>query len=83
MFFFLLLRVNTLLFQTRAIEMRIKDLVGVLTALIDISTINDTLSSINTGKMMWYLLEIVTQVVWLLVSTNWKLIMIQILQFWG
>ncbi|WNL18020.1 response regulator (plasmid) [Arcobacter cryaerophilus gv. pseudocryaerophilus] len=36
--------------QARAIRDENKDLVGVLTALIDISTINDTLASINTGK---------------------------------
>ncbi|MGJ0371353.1 response regulator [Aliarcobacter cryaerophilus] len=36
--------------QARAIRDENKDLVGVLTALIDVSTINDTLSSINTGK---------------------------------
>ncbi|MCT7483991.1 response regulator [Aliarcobacter cryaerophilus] len=36
--------------QARAIRDENKDLVGVLTALIDISTINDTLSSIDTGK---------------------------------
>ncbi|WP_141047660.1 response regulator [Aliarcobacter cryaerophilus] len=36
--------------QARAIRDENKDLVGVLTALIDISTINDTLASIDTGK---------------------------------
>ncbi len=36
--------------QARAIRDENKDLVGVLTALIDISTINNTLASINTGK---------------------------------
>ncbi|MCT7539806.1 response regulator [Aliarcobacter cryaerophilus] len=36
--------------QARAIRDENKDLVGVLTALIDISTINNTLVSINTGK---------------------------------
>ncbi|MGH2306244.1 response regulator [Aliarcobacter sp. ERUVET-8] len=36
--------------HARAIRDENKDLVGVLTALIDISTINDTLASINTGK---------------------------------
>ncbi|MCT7516583.1 response regulator [Aliarcobacter cryaerophilus] len=36
--------------QARAIRDENKDLVGVLTALIDISTINNTLSSIDTGK---------------------------------
>src|SRR5574344_184703 len=36
--------------QARAIRDENKDLVGVLTALIDISTIKDTLAYINTGK---------------------------------
>ena len=36
--------------QARAIRDDNKNLVGVLTALIDISSINNTLSSINTGK---------------------------------
>ena len=36
--------------QARAIRDENKDLVGVLTALIDISTINNTLASISTGK---------------------------------
>ncbi|MGJ0318963.1 response regulator [Aliarcobacter cryaerophilus] len=41
---------NNAIIQARAIRDENKDLVGVLTALIDISTINDTLASINTGK---------------------------------
>ena len=36
--------------QARAIRDNNKNLIGVLTALIDISSINNTLSSINTGK---------------------------------
>ncbi|MCT7513487.1 response regulator [Aliarcobacter cryaerophilus] len=41
---------NNAIIQARAIRDENKDLVGVLTALIDISTINNTLASINTGK---------------------------------
>ena len=47
---FLLLQIPNSIIQARAIRDENKDLVGVLTALIDISTINDTLASINTGK---------------------------------